>query len=89
VSLENTGIRTGRIFILQAFKAKMAKQHPIERIATHLRDYKCCNWCRRINWHKNSRCIGCGHQSFSPLDEEYGKNLLLDWEKEPDLLLEV
>jgi hypothetical protein len=67
----------------------MAKQHPIERIANRQKDYKCCRWCKKINWDTNSCCIGCGHRKFSPMDDEDAKNLLLDWEKEPDLLMEV
>jgi ribosomal protein L37E len=67
----------------------MAKQHPFQRIAKKPKNYKYCRRCRKINWHKNSHCIACGHQKFRLMDDEYARTLLLDWEKEPDLLLEV
>ena len=67
----------------------MTKQHPIERIASRLKDYKCCKRCRKINWHENNCCIGCGQRNFTPMNDQFAKNLLLDWEKEPDLLLQV
>ena len=40
--------------------------------------------CYRI-W----RSHGCGHQYFNGMDGEDGRDLLLDWEKEPDFLVEV
>ena len=68
---------------------KMGREHPIERIAKNPQDYKHCNRCGKINRHENKYCIGCGQGDFIPMNDEYGKDLLLDWEKEPDLLLEV
>jgi len=65
------------------------QQHPIERIANYQKDYKFCRRCRKINWHTNSRCIACCHPRFSPMDDEDAKNLLLDWEKEPEFSVEV
>jgi uncharacterized OB-fold protein len=67
----------------------MAREQPIERIARNRRDYKSCNMCGRINWHRNRYCIGCGQRDFNPMTDEYGQSLRLDWEKEPELLLEV
>jgi ribosomal protein L37E len=67
----------------------MTKEHPIGRIAHRQKDYKSCRRCRKINWHKNSCCNACGYRRFSPMDDDNGRNLLLDWEKEPDLLVEV
>jgi len=64
-------------------------EHPIEEIAQNPQGYKYCRICGRINWHENRHCIGCGHNAFNPINDEYGKRLLLDWEKEPGLLLEV
>jgi hypothetical protein len=67
----------------------MTKQHPIKRIANRIMDYKCCQGCKKINWHENNSCIRCGQRRFSPMDDEYARTLLLDWEKEPELLLDV
>jgi hypothetical protein len=67
----------------------MAREHPIERIAKNPQDYKHCNRCGKINWQKNKYCIGCGHRDFNPMSDEYGQGLLFDWEKEPDLLVEL
>ena len=76
-------------FYFVTLLAKMTKKHPIEKIANHQKDYKCCSLCKQINWHRNNCCTGCGNRSFSPMDDENAKNLLLDWQEEPDLLLEV
>jgi hypothetical protein len=89
VLLANTGIRTGETFTSEPSNSKMAKQHPIERIASRLKEYKYCKGCRKINWHENNFCIGCGQRNFRPMDDEYARTLLLDWEKEPDLMVEV
>lgn len=64
-------------------------EHLIEGIARNQQDYKYCNMCGRINWHGNKRCHGCGHRNFNRMDDKYARTLLLDWEKEPDLMLEV
>ena len=64
-------------------------EHPIETIAKNPKNYKYCNQCRKINWKENEQCHGCGHRNFNRMDNEYGQNLLLDWEKEPDYLMEV
>jgi hypothetical protein len=68
---------------------EMPKKHTIERIANRQKNYKCCRRCKKINWHKNSCCIGCSQRRFSPMDDKHALNLLLDWEKEPDLMVEV
>jgi len=68
---------------------KMGRKHPIQQIARNPQDYKYCERCGKINWHGNRYCNGCGHRDFNPITDEYGQGLLLDWEKEPDLLLEL
>jgi hypothetical protein len=67
----------------------MTKQHSIGRIAKNPEDYKHYGRCGKINRHGNKRCHRCGYQIFNAMDDEYGRGFLLDWEKEPDLLLEV
>jgi len=64
-------------------------EHPIEKIAKNPKNYKYCNQCRKINRQENEQCHGCGHRNFNGMDNEYGQNLLLDWEKEPDFLIRV
>jgi len=67
----------------------MAREHSIERIARNLQNYKYCRMCGRINWHANRQCHGCGNRNFNKMVDECGRTLLLHWEKEPDLLLEL
>ena len=63
--------------------------HPIEKIAKNLQDYKYCNECGKINFKTNERCHSCGQRYFTGMDSEDRRDLLLDWEKEPDYLMEV
>jgi len=64
-------------------------EHPIEKIAKNPQDYKYCNQCGKINRQKNERCHSCGQRNFNRMDNEDSQDLLLDWEKEPDYLMEV
>ena len=64
-------------------------EHPIENIAKNPQDYKYCNQCKKINRQENEQCHSCGHQNFNRMDNEDGQNLLLDWGKKPDYLIEV
>ncbi|MBM4322624.1 MAG: hypothetical protein FJ115_03605 [Deltaproteobacteria bacterium] len=64
-------------------------RHPIEKIAKKPQSYKYCNQCGKINQKENRRCHGCGEKNFNGMDNQYGRCLLLDWEKEPDYLMEV
>jgi hypothetical protein len=68
---------------------KVEREHLAGRIAKNPQDYKQCGRCRKINWHQNKRCNGCRHQNLNGMEDKYGRTLLLDWNKEPDLLLEV
>ena len=64
-------------------------EHPIGKIAKKPQNYKYCNQCGKINKKENKRCHDCGHRKFNGMENEYGRHLLLDWEKEPDYLMEV
>jgi predicted ATP-dependent serine protease len=64
-------------------------EHPIEKITKNPQGYKYCNQCGKINKKENERCHSCRHRNFNGMDDEDGPDLLLDWEKEPDFLMEV
>ncbi len=64
-------------------------EHPIEKIAQNPQGYKYCKECRKINWNVNKCCHGCGHRQFNRMDDEDGRFLLLDWEKEPEFMVGV
>lgn len=64
-------------------------EHPIEKIAKNPQDYKYCNECGKINLQTNEFCHGCGYKNFNEMDNEDCQDLLLDWEKEPDYMMEV
>ena len=64
-------------------------EHPIEKIAKKPQGYKYCKECGKINLQENDRCHGCEQQNFNGMDDEDCQDLLLDWEKEPDYLMDV
>jgi hypothetical protein len=64
-------------------------EHPIEKIAQKPQNYKHCNECGKINLQANEHCHSCGHHNFNRMDNEDLRAQLLDWEKEPDYLIEV